>query len=483
MEAWALWALKALAGLAAVLVVLAAVRAALRVFRRSRSFFMGASVSVIAGILYLLFSRSMIAATTVTIAVAAALFLVWIISAYMKDNAAWAQCRTEDTFNSYANYLRQPSKMFKTMQAAALARQRLREQVLFFSLLQRRNTSPICSIPLALGNVISQRALNKAVILQLDTSSSITDVLESYSAELKRRDQLVHQLGLWKKEKAALDALNDSEKTVERNIERTAKADEQLPLHEQLIRDQKPLLDPSVELSAKAIASIESRLAPILERAFTFVLPSELLRIVSSPSAQESKAATPPALTLKYKLVATGVGEVSLVDQPKESFSFVRFKSDWNVVLSASDIKIEDSLEIIPPSGFTSKYGINRLYAYLIVRTYADFAWELLRSMGFVSKQRFDGASEAITPDSASGDGKELMKEFRKEMENVLEGQITEIAASGVLAAWAQRNESELRDLSRQIEDQLSEQLKQFFEVSMESMISLLPVPDLTVNE
>lgn len=461
---WALSILKAIAGLALAIVFIAFFRACLRVFNSNRTFSVGFLLSLAVGAASFVLSGSIYTAVIVGSITTIVLYIIWLVRSFIQDTTKWRESRSIDTYQSYSDYLRLEIKTFRKRTARKLARKRLKEQISFFTLLRHKTDTPLGEIPLALGNFVTQRPMSEQSKLVLNVTREVKGFLAAYSAALKNRDKENQNYISWRKELDALEASYERREEIDGYDSRLSKAKAQVQAHQSLIDRQYTLLDPQDELSDKGLNAIESRLEDVMQRAFNFLIPSGLLSVVLSEQPSPENSSLYPSMSLYYKVHPVQVSGLRENSDPPKQFSYIQSKYEWHVTYTDSAGRISEKIELNQPTKFRNKYGIKRTYAYFIARAYADFAWELLKSMGFVSKASFDSTADPI---KQSSDYDDLLKEFKSEFEGVLEGELINIASSGVAAAWIMENEKNLNELSHEIEDKLAKELDEFFNNSL----------------
>lgn len=470
----ALSLLKTLFTLAIVVVVFTLARALFRTFMRRKNFGYGLCISLIVAFAYYLYNDSVVLSIALFFLVSILLYTIWLVSAYFKDRVFWREAKDTDSYGAYASYLRMNTKIFHKRTAMRLAKTRLKQQILFLSLLRQKSSSPIQSIPIALGEIIVEKQELEPARLSLSVNSRVDKLIEAY-----RRTQIGFNTERKNLEKwrAELNALRSNEYAIGTTADydiRLQKAEEQVLAHERLVRSRHELLSPEKELSKKVLSKIESNLESVMQRAFSFVIPAELLEITLAQTNENSTFDC--AMGLAYEINPIEVSGLVQKSTPPVNFLYVKSNFKWDVVFNHEANELTESFETTAPKNYTNKYGIKRTYAYLIVRAYADFSWELLRAMGFVRGSTFDSDRSAENAQSESI--ADLIEKFKNDTEGVMEGQIGDLAGSVVIANWIAQNHLVIQKGSMEIEEALSTELQEFFENSLEILNSILVIPE-----
>jgi hypothetical protein len=468
-------------GIATLFAAMALFRLSLTIFHRSNVAASGVGLAGVAGLIAFLHTRSVPAALLVFLTGALLVFWTWTAISFLFDRKAWAKAARRDSYDAYLGYLARPERAFRRSKAIAGLRKTVSAQLLFFSSIARaRSGSPLARLPAILGSrILACEGLQKTH-LSLRIEQELGELHAIFKKEEERREEVRRNLQGWKDWVAAHEASRDP--PAEGPSLDDSKA--QIAVYEQIVAGFADLVGPGEMLSPANLAALQARLVNILKGAFGLVFPPEFLAITIW-SADRPSPSGPPDCTLEIR-AEIGAWETrrwQMGDKCPVYFDVIRFDQKWSVQFFEDGRRGRTEFEVTTnPTGGRHNLGLQGTYSYLVVRAYADFAWQLFREMGLVESASYaDHFTKGREPLTFGFLAQSIRERFRDDL-----GKATEEEWKGALLDGAQvfgeHYEEGLREIAREIEISLAGEVQALFALGLTSLESGLSL-DLSLGE
>jgi hypothetical protein len=475
-----LGAANAAGGIVTLLGAMALLRVSLNVFHRNNIAAYGVELAAGAGLIFFLLTHSVSHSLLVFLTGALIVFWTWTAVSFVFDRKAWVRTERRDSYEGYLGYLNRPERSFHRSRAIEGLRTTFSAQLLFFSSLARaRSDSPASRLPASLGTrILASEGLHKAS-LSLRIEQDLSDLHAIFKTEEDRREEVRRNLQGLKDWVAAHEASQDPQSAGPSLDD--AKA--QVRVYEQLVASFADLVGAGEVLSPASLARLQGRLVDILKGAFGLIFPPEFLAIsVWAPDRESSPEA--PDFTLKiratigdWKPARWQIGTKLLV-----YFDVIYFNQRWSVEFSGNGHEEKTEFEITTPSEDGEHHlGMQGTYSYLILRAYANFAWQMFREMGLVEAASFaDHVTKGPEPLTFASLAQSIRGQLRGDL-----GKVTEEEWKGALLegaqGFAQHYEGGLREIAREVETSLAGQVQALFDQELRSLESGLSL-DLSLD-